>query len=387
MSCTAASLFTLQINAPSGGAGHRTSVRGGGPLTTLVVGTTEQTQTLWHKIWYNVLTLNDFNHFLGKPKMEYTHSTIFPWCCKTQISKNDAKILPSDAHPLQVYWCMPRRIRLILNKNKTESMECSLCGVTCFESVSEFITKNYGNNYSDLWQHPLSPYYISKENLRLAIHPQPGGIGYKHWLALTLGEGEPNKNLKKIPAFIVTANEKRLRGERNHSLKTWAFGYDMDNMKARCWYEAKLPLYHLTENQTNEKPINLIELRYTIQDLINTAEQARSYLSQSLNQCKQPTSIANQKFWQQTEAFFYTTLEEIIHCKNDDELENIKRRWLKDIQKQARKLFHTTAKIYHFKPEKTEAIFEARKFLLSRLYGKKIYGLLRINKKPEAINA
>jgi len=27
-------LFTLQINAPSGGSGHRTSLRGGGPLTT-----------------------------------------------------------------------------------------------------------------------------------------------------------------------------------------------------------------------------------------------------------------------------------------------------------------------------------------------------------------
>ncbi|MCL2660522.1 MAG: type I-E CRISPR-associated protein Cse1/CasA, partial [Acidobacteriaceae bacterium] len=35
-SCAATALFTLQINAPSGGAGHRFSVRGGGPLTTLL---------------------------------------------------------------------------------------------------------------------------------------------------------------------------------------------------------------------------------------------------------------------------------------------------------------------------------------------------------------
>ena len=34
--CTATALFTLQVNAPGGGLGHRTSVRGGGPLTTLV---------------------------------------------------------------------------------------------------------------------------------------------------------------------------------------------------------------------------------------------------------------------------------------------------------------------------------------------------------------
>lgn len=34
--CAAIALFTLQINAPSGGSGHRTGIRGGGPLTTLI---------------------------------------------------------------------------------------------------------------------------------------------------------------------------------------------------------------------------------------------------------------------------------------------------------------------------------------------------------------
>jgi len=35
--CAAAALFTLQTNAPAGGQGHRVSLRGGGPLTTLVI--------------------------------------------------------------------------------------------------------------------------------------------------------------------------------------------------------------------------------------------------------------------------------------------------------------------------------------------------------------
>ena len=37
--CVATALFTLQTNAPAGGAGHRTSLRGGGPLTTLLIAT------------------------------------------------------------------------------------------------------------------------------------------------------------------------------------------------------------------------------------------------------------------------------------------------------------------------------------------------------------
>ena len=41
-SCAATALFTLQTNAPAGGAGHRTSMRGGGPLTTLLISTNQE---------------------------------------------------------------------------------------------------------------------------------------------------------------------------------------------------------------------------------------------------------------------------------------------------------------------------------------------------------
>jgi len=49
----AIALATLQTSAPKGGAGHRTSVRGGGPLTTLVLpGTKDNSEpTLWQRIW------------------------------------------------------------------------------------------------------------------------------------------------------------------------------------------------------------------------------------------------------------------------------------------------------------------------------------------------
>ena len=56
--CAVTALFTLQLNAPSGGAGHRTSMRGGGPLTTLVAVDPEGSSlpdTLWHHLWLNVL--------------------------------------------------------------------------------------------------------------------------------------------------------------------------------------------------------------------------------------------------------------------------------------------------------------------------------------------
>jgi CRISPR system Cascade subunit CasA len=46
----AMALFTLQAHAPSGGSGHRTSMRGGGPMVTLV----DPGEGLWSLIWANL---------------------------------------------------------------------------------------------------------------------------------------------------------------------------------------------------------------------------------------------------------------------------------------------------------------------------------------------
>jgi CRISPR system Cascade subunit CasA len=54
-------LFTLQINAPSGGAGHRVSLRGGGPLTTLVLPQHENA-SLWQKLWLNVINQDEWRY-------------------------------------------------------------------------------------------------------------------------------------------------------------------------------------------------------------------------------------------------------------------------------------------------------------------------------------
>ena len=53
----AMALYTLNAYAPSGGAGHRTSLRGGGPMTTLVIANHEDYgATLWGRLWPNVET-------------------------------------------------------------------------------------------------------------------------------------------------------------------------------------------------------------------------------------------------------------------------------------------------------------------------------------------
>ena len=50
-SLAAIALYTLQAHAPAGGSGNRTSMRGGGPMVTLV--DPQQGRGLWTLVWAN----------------------------------------------------------------------------------------------------------------------------------------------------------------------------------------------------------------------------------------------------------------------------------------------------------------------------------------------
>src|SRR5690606_33171387 len=123
------------------------------------------------------------------------------------------------------------------------SGHCGICGSASEALYDRYLTKNYGVNYTGAWRHPLSPHNVNKDGMPLPMHPQPGGLPYSHWLGLV--QGAETKAVRREPARVVQAFwEKRGRDvEGQH--RVWAFGYDMDNMKARCWYDSTIPLYHL----------------------------------------------------------------------------------------------------------------------------------------------
>jgi len=140
----AIALFTLQTYAPGGGAGHRTSLRGGGPLSTLVT----TGQNMWERLWPNVETKKQIASRAGR-LLENEPKTIFPWLAPTLTSekKTGRKVTPDDAHPLQVYWGMPRRIRLNFIPKSDEV--CSLTGQVEATVIKSYVTKNYGIEYSE----------------------------------------------------------------------------------------------------------------------------------------------------------------------------------------------------------------------------------------------
>ena len=235
----AMALYTLSAYAPSGGAGHRTSLRGGGPMTTLVVAEHGQGQTLWGRLWPNVETQEEIGGRATEALRPRDAALVFPWLAATRTSqKNGGKSTAQpDVHPLQAYWGMPRRIRLQFEE--ADGRPCSLTNARDAVVVAQYRTKNYGVNYvSESFDHPLSPYYRQREGKeRLPVHPKPGGISYRLWPGLICRTGDGLGD----PAQVVRHWHRKDVGDA----RVMAFGYDMDNMKARAWVEGEMPVWRL----------------------------------------------------------------------------------------------------------------------------------------------
>ncbi len=244
----AMALFVLNAFAPAGGAGHRTSLRGGGPMTTLVV--TEHQRlgdTLWTQLWANVETSEQ----IARRSPGHNEANVFPWMEPTRTSNPKAAgspTTPMDVHPLQVYWGMPRRIRLEFENS--EERPCAVTGRFDEVVAVAYRTRNYGTSYSEGFEHPLTPYYRQKTGgTKLPVHPQPGGITYRLWPEMVVGSSD---RLREPAATVRRWRDRRRRVRAGNHLRVRAFGYDMDNMKARAWIEGEMPLWTFDDAEATE---------------------------------------------------------------------------------------------------------------------------------------
>ena len=380
-SCCAMALFTLQTNAPAGGRGHRTSLRGGGPLTTLVMG-----RTLWETIWLNVITRDSFSHFGNEKKTD--GADMFPWLGHTRTSGKNEITTSQHVHPAQMFWGMPRRIRLIFETHK-DAMKCDLCGCSVHDSTSAYFDKSYGINYKDGWHHILSPYSTDlKTRESLPRHGQPGGISYRNWLGLIQNSSE--KNFKSEPAVVVHLfREERgpdLSETTDFPVRLWAFGYDMDNMKARGWYEGTMPLVHVDKEIRSEYEIGVSQIIKTA-NLI--AFNVRSSIKKALfapgADVSGDLAVIDSEFWQNTEPDFYRILG-ILHenLKNKQPLNDLKLHWLSLLTREGEMLFdrYSQSSLISVADPKRIALARRDFKIFSSPYNKKIIELLDLQ-KPE----
>ncbi|SFX34184.1 type I-E CRISPR-associated protein Cse1/CasA [Marinospirillum alkaliphilum] len=363
----ALALFTLQINAPSGGQGHRTSLRGGGPLTTLVLPHEENT-CLWRKLWLNVINRECWEY--DEPDL---HSVrVFPWLGLTRVSKNKGtEVYLHDVHPLTHFWAMPRRIRLDFEDRQGM---CQLSGLEAERLVTHYRTSNYGNNYSGSWYHPLTHYRSNPKKPDedfLSTKGQPGGVQYRQWHSLCfLNDQEGNH-----PALVIRHYLEDLQVMQQNWGKTprlWAFGYDMDNMKARAWYSSEFPLYRVDPEKRDDQISILRDLQKLSEEALwHTRTQIKNAWHDKPSDVKGDFSFIDLQFWQVTEPAFFRAVEAVLNDADTWLSTEAASVWLKVLTEESLQLFDKQV-LGNLHPDRDmKRKIKARRMLAGWLFGGK----------------
>lgn len=269
----AMALFTLQAFAPSGGAGNRTSMRGGGPMVTLV---RPNDEGLWPLVWANVPD----GAPLGPDDLEE-----LPWMRPTETSQKKGQVTaPPDGEwlPCEMFFGQPRRLRLV-NEG---------------ERIVGVIQTPWGTNYEG-WVHPLSPYYHNKNKV-LPSHPKPGTFGYRNWRGIIL-QSEGADRAKCLEQF--------LRRTGSAPCRLLVGGWAMSNMSPLDFIWSEAPVFPLDPDGED-----------LAGRLVEAAEHAGYELAKAVKRGKGEDNLragaaarARERFFAATQAPFEELLGQVIN--------------------------------------------------------------------------
>jgi CRISPR system Cascade subunit CasA len=330
----AMALYAFQAHAPSGGAGNRTSLRGGGPMVTLV----DPGRGLWALIWANV------------PNGQPSGLAELPWMHPTRVSDKGLETTPPQGQVFSVeaFFGAPRRLRLVVEG----------------DVVTGVIQKPYGTNYA-VWMHPLTPYYRQKPGeVALPVHPRAGAFAYRHWLGILAQSADSDLTER---ALCVDLWEERSRGELAHVIVA---GWAMDNMKPRDFSYSSQPYITLSEDRM-----------LTLEGLISAADNAAIALRGALAPVLaegEGREAEREAFYLATEPAFLRRLEDLKSGKPEPE---VCADWLADLRAEALRRFDALAlpALDQREVMDIQKIVQARRTLGGTFAGYGKYGKLLFN--------
>jgi len=301
---------------------------------------------------------------------------VFRWLAPTVKSESGSIVTPQTAHPLQCWWGMPRRIRLDFAMPATPR-PCGLTGAPDAVHVISWRQRPHGVKYVAWGKvHPLTPHYRQKTSSEwLAVHPQPGGIGYRDWLGLVLNSED---GLREPSATVTTWRFEHGLDAKINDARLLAAGFDMDNMKARAFVESEMPLPAAPDadslRQLDELARNLVQAADQVANLLRSA--VRNALFSPGAKVNPDTALLNtvrERLWEQTEVTFFVMLERAaqgVSSEASDVSITAEAAWQRRLQGTALALFDEIAPLApDSSPSVAQRISTARRFLGFALAG------------------
>ena len=348
----AMALYTLQAFAPAGGAGNRTSLRGGGPMVCLV---RPDGEGLWPLVWANV------PH--GEPLVAGELDAL-PWMRSTKVSKpvggQAPESFPESDSPSrpdpEVFFGQPRRLRLVMRDGL----------------VTHFVQERYGASYpTSRWRHPLTPYYVQGTDF-LPRHPKPGKFGYRHWRGVVLQSDSGRRPL---------ALEQYLRDVENGHGSLIVAGWAMENMKPLDFIWSEQPVFRFLSREDEDNAADAVE----------AAEQAGFTLARLVtigvgeDDIRSGTGLrARETLFAETQAAFEETLGRMSAGSSF-----VSELWLTELRHAAIAIFdaEVTPGLADLSETRRTAAIGARRQLLAAFAGrgaagKKIFDALRLQPAP-----
>jgi CRISPR system Cascade subunit CasA len=296
-----------------GGPGYRTSLRGGGPLSTLVI---PQRDGLWRLIWANVP--------LGEPAP--VDASVFPWLAPAVPA---GTVVPGPGvHPAQVWWGMPRRYRLLLGGLGT----CSITGQADCSTVSRCRKASRGRNYeSSVWRHLLTP-YRSKPGGQPQLLPvlARGFRGWRDYIGLVAA----SQDGRSLPAASVArwrADRRRDAGE-GPDIRLYAAGVIANQAKILDGVESEMPIPGSADDQPRIDAL--------AGALVAATHEAAEALKLAGRRARAPTpGTLAEALWRETEAGFYAALAASARNPSDPGMEPERAAWAITVRRDALRLF------------------------------------------------
>ena len=232
----------------------------------------------------------------------------------------------------------------------------------------------------------------------MPLHGQPGGIGFRHWTGVVVSDEEGKSRGSRQPARILSYHKSSF-DRRAISADLWAFGYDMDNMKARAWVDSRMPL--LLAAPERQEAFEALSKGY-----VSAAGEAFGYLrsmakaafygepSQTggkLNWGYPPhvpkdgtfyDTLAND-YWRRGESGFFEHLRKALECVDAAQEQVVAESWLSVLGQLVLQCFDAAVKSVENSDGRVKAVVFARAQLKRMMFGDALRGLLGLPQREQ----